>query len=118
LHAHINGYFQKINSTLQAFYPIAKDYFDYLKDTMGFSIDEASEDTFKVFLKPLEQFIEIYYDLFEIEHYIYLLKHTHLVVGDKVTNTSVASQIAQTIQQAAGAQPAGQQPAVSSGQVV
>lgn len=127
LEAHINGFFKKINSSLQSFYPLAQDYFIYLIKDMGFSYDSASEMTFNIFQKPIEQFVEIYYDLFEIEHYMYLLKHPKLVIGGAPAPASglaaAAQNTGQSLQQGlqqavSGQQQPAPQPSVSSGQTI
>jgi hypothetical protein len=74
-------YQDSIMGVITALAPIIASYYKTLFVTMEFSDEEASEMTWKMFIKKVEDFAETFYDLYEIEHYLHMVKNPTLIVS-------------------------------------
>jgi hypothetical protein len=59
---------------------LMKHYWNTLYTEMGFSSEEASDETFKQFSKRIEDYANLYYELYEIEHFMHMSENTNLIV--------------------------------------
>lgn len=75
----LGEYIGAVRKATKMLVALMKPYYNVLFKQIGFSKEEASDETFKQFSKRIEDYADLYYELYEIEHFMYMSKHSTLV---------------------------------------
>jgi hypothetical protein len=74
------AYKKRIINSFELLLPMISEYYLILFEEMGFSNEEASQKTWKMFVTKIEEFAKVYHELYEIDHYLHMIKSPTLTV--------------------------------------